>query len=132
MGLGFGVAIGGGFVYALFTDATTRYVTIGITLFILGVIITGTLLVVNNFFTLRAMSPRQEKTAYHFAAPRTLPPPYSGPGWEVLPGAHPPALGGSWTLLPGSPVSGELTGAPPQRYLPGSGDGYDEGDEVVA
>jgi hypothetical protein len=132
IGVGFGLTLGGGFVYALFIDQTTRYVTIGIALFVLGSLITGTLLSANNYLTIRALSPRQEKTSYHFTAPRAPAAPYSGSGWEVMPGAHPAALERPWTVVPGHPAHGELSGAPPQHYLPGRNDSYDENDEVVA
>jgi hypothetical protein len=133
IGVGFGLTLGGGFVYALFMDQTTRYVTLGIALFVLGCLITGTLLSANNYLTIRALSPRQEKTSYHFTAPRVPPaPPYGGPGWEVAPRPQSPALGSPWTIVPDYPAGGELNGTPSPRYLPARNEDYDEGDEVVA
>lgn len=102
IGLGLGLALGGGLVYSVITDETARLFIIAITMFILGATIVGVCIVAGNYLMVRAFTSRQERTTINYRPPAALPrvevfPPWSSP--SALPA--PP----SWQAL-GPPQTG--------------------------
>lgn len=100
IGLGFGLALGGGLVYSLITNEMARLFIIAITMFILGATIVGVCIVAGNYLMVRAFTGRQDRTTinYHPALPISRAevfPPWSSPP-PGLP-ALPPA---TWQALP--------------------------------
>ncbi len=88
IGLGLGLALGGGLVYSLITNETARLFTIAITMFILGATIVGVCIVAGNYLMVRAFTGRQDRTTINYRPPSVVP-----PRAEVFPPwSSPPAL----------------------------------------
>ena len=90
-GLGLGLAVGGGVVYAFYLSEAMRLVTVGIGAFLLAAVtIGGTALLVNRQWT-RALGAQSHRTTHHHRYP-SYPPPgmWDGPATPEL---LPPALG---------------------------------------
>jgi len=103
-GLGFGVVLGGGFLYALFTDEVVRILTLAIGMFVVGGVIVGLAVMYTTRSTAKAVAdamgsqPKRQDLTYN------LTPQMEGPrqdpwmieatrGYEMLP-PPPPAMEG--------------------------------------
>ena len=96
IGFGFGLALGGGLVYLLTTNLIALMVFFGMTMFVLGCLVVGVALLVNNRQWTRAMfnGGGQQRVNYNY---RLDVPPFQ-------PGYQPPA-GSPASRWPASPPS---------------------------
>jgi hypothetical protein len=124
IGLGFGLALGGGLVYSVITNETARLFIIAITMFILGATIVGVCIVAGNYLMVRAFTGRQERTTINYPSPVAPPqigvlPPWSTPAPPALPAPSSawPAFGPHQTGYPVPRIS-------EQRGEAGEDDGY--------
>ena len=103
-GLGFGLAIGGGLVYALFTSEMARLVIFGLFLFILGASIVGLALLVNNRQWTQALGMRRPPNTTNRY--ELLPPPYQQPSpYYNVPESLPQIEGNSEIIANDDPVA---------------------------
>jgi hypothetical protein len=85
VGLGLGLALGGGLVYSLITNELARLFIIAVTMFILGATIVGGCVVAGNFLLARAFTGRQERTTVNYR-PSVAPPRADAfPPWSSAP-----------------------------------------------
>ncbi len=98
IGLGFGLALGGGLIHSLITNETARLFIIAITMFILGATIVGVCIVAGNYLLVRAFTGRQDRTTINYQSP--VAPPRGGvfPPWSSPPPAL-PAPPSAWSAF---------------------------------
>ena len=129
IGLGFGLALGGGLAYALITDETARLFVFTFGAFILGAIIVGMAIIVANRVLIHGLfgRPDRESTTVNYRLPRPAEQALGYPPWwaqQQLPA--PPAA--SWPAFPSAPGPASQVGyAGFQDVAPGDAD-----DEYVA
>ena len=114
VGFGFGLATGGGLVYLLTTNTIALMVFFGMTMFVLGCVVVGVVLLVNNRQWIRAMGGgQQQRVNYNLRMPAM---PFAQP-YQQLPAGMPPATMASsqW------PMSGQDFDFPPMEQLPAGG-----------
>jgi hypothetical protein len=105
IGLGFGLALGGGLIHSLITNETARLFIIAITMFILGATIVGVCIVAGNYLLVRAFTGRQDRTTIPQRGPMgyyqsPVAPPRGGvfPPWSSPPPAL-PAPPSAWSAF---------------------------------